>query len=307
MRRHAESTRPDIARSASAPAGFTLVELVIAMLLLGSVGGGIYKLLATAQRTSRAQFEVAGMQATLRAGALILSAELRELGYDSVPGSPSAAPDILAMAAESVAIRAVRASGLVCGLADNEVTIDTARDYSASRLPVASTDSVMLFAEVNPANRADDHWVRRPVTGVAPGPCAAAPPWRARAGLRLTTPVRWQSGGAWPSDSFTLGSPVRVFEPVIYRFYSSGGRTWLGSYAGSGGSIQPVLGPLARSSGLAYFDAAGNATATPSQVRSVQITLVGETDQPVPVGGSGSPRFQSDTLITLVSLRNTLR
>lgn len=307
MRYRAESARADVARFGSAPAGFTLVELVVAMLLLGIVGSGIYRLLVTAQRTSRAQFEAAGMQATLRAGALILPAELRELGYDSVPGSPGTSPDILAMSAESIAIRAVRASGAVCGLADNEVTIDTARNYSASRLPVASTDSVMLFAELDPANRADDRWVRRPVSGVVPGACVAAPPWRARPGVRLTTPARWQSGGAWPSDSFTLGSPARVFESVVYRFYSSGGRTWLGSYTGGGGSIQPVLGPLARSSGFAYFDAAGTVTATPSQVRSVQITLVGETDQPVPAGGSGGPQIQSDTLVTLVSLRNTLR
>jgi hypothetical protein len=284
-----------------------LVELVVAALLIGLVGGAVYRILATAQRISRAQLERAELQATLRAGSLILSAELRELGYDSVPGSPGAAADILAMAAESIAIRAVRASGSVCGLADNEVTIDTARNYSASRLPVAGADSVMLFAELDPANRADDRWVRRPVTGVAPGACTSAPPWLARPGLRLATPARWQSGGAWPSDSFTIGSPARVFEPVVYRFYNSGGRTWLGSYAGGGGSIQPVLGPLARSSGFAYFDATGSATAVPSQVHSVQITLVAETDQPVPIGGSGSPQIQSDTLVTLVSLRNTLR
>lgn len=294
-------------RPLSRSAGFTLVELIVATLLLGLVGGAVYRILATAQRSSRAQLERTDLQATLHAGALILAAELRELGHDSVPGSAGPDADILAMSAESIAIRAVRATGVVCALADNEVTLDTARNYSAARLPVAGTDSILLFAELDPSDRADDRWVRRPVTAVGPGTCASAAPWQARPGLRLAAPARRQWGGAWPSDSFALGAPARVLEPVTYRFYTSEGRTWLGSYAGGGGSIQPVLGPLARSSRFAYLDSAGSVTATPSQVRSVQITLVAETDQPVSVGGAGSPRIQTDSLVTSVALRNTLR
>jgi hypothetical protein len=124
----------------------------------------------------------------------------------------------------------------------------------------------------------------------------------------LGLPARRQSDGAWPADSFSLGAPIRVFQPVVYRFYASGGRTWLGSYAtAGGGSIQPVLGPLASSSSFVFLDSTGSATSDRSVVRSVRVTLVAQTDRPVTDGPTGRPRIQSDTLVALVTLRNALR
>lgn len=293
--------------------GFTLIELLVAMLLMVVVSGALYRLLTGTQRLSRSQFEHADMQANMRAGALVVPAELRELGYDtSTTAGGAANSDILAMTADSVVIRAIRASGIICKLASNVITVDTSRNYSALRLPKggAGYDSLMIFNESDPTIRTDDQWVRRRLEAdPTAGTCPAAAPWNSHAGLDLSvTGIPWASGGSWPSDSFTVGSAIRVFEPVVYRFYTSGGRTWLGSYSLSPlGTIQPILGPLASTSGFAYLDSAGAVTATPAAVRTMRITIVAQSDRPISSGPSGDLAVQNDSMVALVALRNTLR
>jgi prepilin-type N-terminal cleavage/methylation domain-containing protein len=291
--------------------GFTIIELLVAMLLMVIVSGALYRLLTGTQRLSRSQFEHADMQANNRAGALVVPAELREVGYDSTLAGVVTS-DIIAMSADSVVIRAIRASGIICKLASNTITVDTSRNYSALRLPVgtAGHDSLMIFNEADPTLRTDDQWVRRRLeANPAAGTCPAAAPWNSHAGLDLSaTSIPWAAGGAWPGDSFTVGSAIRVFEPVVYKFYSSGGRTWLGSYSLSPlGTIQPILGPLASTSGFVYLDSAATVTATPGAVRTIQIRLVAQSARPISSGPSGDLQIQSDSTVVLVALRNTLR
>jgi prepilin-type N-terminal cleavage/methylation domain-containing protein len=292
--------------------GFTIVELLVAMILMLIVGGALYQGLANSQRLSRSQVERADMQANMRAGALVVPAELREIGYDSIPGG-AVNSDILAMEPDSVVIRAIRASGIICKLAANTITVDTTRNYAALRLPTggASKDSVMIFNEADPSIRTDDRWVRRRLeTDPAAGTCLAAAPWNSRAGLNFSVlEIPWAVAGAWPSDSFTIGSPIRVFEPVVYKFYASAGRTWLGSYSKSPlGAIQPILGPLAASgSRFEYLDSTGTATGTVAAVRTMRITMVAESDKAISSGPTGALQTQVDSMITLVALRNTLR
>ena len=65
--------------------GFTMVELMIALVLTLMVSGVIFQVLLRNQRVSRTQTEHVGMQENVRAGALIIANELREVGYDSIP------------------------------------------------------------------------------------------------------------------------------------------------------------------------------------------------------------------------------
>ena len=295
--------------------GFTIIELLVAMLLMVIVSGALYRLLTGTQRLSRSQFEHADMQANNRAGALVVPAELREIGYDSTVTN-AVTSDIIAMAPDSVVIRAIRATGLICKLAANTITVDTTRNYAALRLLAGRSggndkDSLMIFNEADPTVRTDDQWVRRRLeANPTAGTCLAAAPWNSHAGLDLSVQsIPWSSAGAWPSDSFTVGSALRVFEPVVYKFYSNGGRTWLGSYSlePPAGSVQPILGPLASTSGFAYFDSAGTATTTRTAVRTIQIRLVAQSDRPISSGPGGDLQIQSDSTVVLVALRNTLR
>src|SRR5439155_226723 len=59
--------------------GFTLIELMVALVLLAIVAGGIYQVLVTNQQTYLAQTQRIDLQQNLRAGVTILPADFREL------------------------------------------------------------------------------------------------------------------------------------------------------------------------------------------------------------------------------------
>jgi hypothetical protein len=285
-----------------------MAELLVAMVLFLLVSGTVFSLLNHTQRVSRAQAERVDLQGSLRAGALIVPAELRMLGYDSVPGGPAVRSDIIAMGSDSIMFRAVRASGIVCQLAANSVTIDTAaRYYSATRMPVAGgRDQLLLFFDLDPATGADDRWVSdRPITSVGPGTCAAA--YGSRPGLRLGTSI----GYTGYADSLTIGSPFRTYEIMVYRVYRSGSGYYLGARSASGGEagFQPMLGPLAPGGfRLEYSDSTGTSPATrPADVRSIEVTLIAQSDQRVAGTGAGSQAVTTDSVVTRVTLRNALR
>src|SRR5438105_14468012 len=86
--------------------GFTLIELMIALVLLGIVSTAVYKVLVNNQRLYTAQTQTIDLQQNIRAAAAILPAEFREL--DAADG------DIKGMTATSLRIRAMRALAFVC-------------------------------------------------------------------------------------------------------------------------------------------------------------------------------------------------
>ena len=64
-------------------AGFTLVELLIGIILAGVVGLALTRMVMTTQRVSRAQAQQTDLQGSMRTGALLLPAELRERLFPS--------------------------------------------------------------------------------------------------------------------------------------------------------------------------------------------------------------------------------
>ena len=82
----------------------------------------------------------------------------------------------------------------------------------------------------------------------------------------------------------------------------------------NGGGIQPVLGPLADSTGaqsglvFQYLDKNRAATAVLKDVREIQVTLKGVSDGAVrTTGGASSFAVDTTTLTTNIALRNALR
>src|SRR5713101_134527 len=86
--------------------GFTLVEMMIALLLLGLVSAAVYQVLVNNQRLYMAQTQTIDLNQNLRAAAAILPAEFREI--DAVDG------DITAMSATSITFRAMRKLAFIC-------------------------------------------------------------------------------------------------------------------------------------------------------------------------------------------------
>lgn len=302
--------------------GFTLIELIVALVLLLIVSGAVYKLLVNTQRVSRAQAERVDMQSNMRAGALLVPADLRMIGYDSVVAAStqlgvaraagSVVPDILGMAADSIAFRAIRAAGMICSFpAGNQIVVDTTNYYSAYRL-IRATDSLLIYFDNDPGTSLDDGWYARGIASVGSGTCPAA--YGSRAGLTLTLAsgsTFRAPGQVSPPDSIQPGSPFKTFEVMVYKLYQSNGRWYLGARSASAGetSLQPVLGPLAAGGfRLDYFDSTGvSTTSVPRNVRMIRVTLIAQSAQGVNATGYGGQALALDSIVTRVALRNAMR
>src|SRR5690606_19403004 len=135
--------------------GFTLVELMIGIILAGVVGLAITRMVMTTQRVSRAQAQQTDLQGSMRTGALLLPAELREMGFDH-DSTGAEIPDILDARADRITLRVMRGWAIMCG--------DYAVDEILLRLPVigyrnpTTRDSLLLFTENELDKGSDDQW-----------------------------------------------------------------------------------------------------------------------------------------------------
>jgi prepilin-type N-terminal cleavage/methylation domain-containing protein len=320
--------------------GFTLVELLVAVVVLTIVLGGVYNLLLNTQRVSRAQAEQMDMQSNMRAGTLIVPSELREIGYDTtylpaaggLAGSTSTVQsDIFAMGPTSVRFRAVRRSGIICAVGLGTITVFGGWNATGYRTPSVN-DDLTIFVEGNTTTGADDRWITRDVIGVTTAgvTCPALGAIPAGPGTRFTVLsfAAALPGGNDPvtGAEITVGSPVRLTELMEYSLYTDAtdGRNYLGAQSiSSGAGRQPVLGPLNPHNGfnLTYLDRDGNqiicaapcnggfGTADMQQrrrVRTVRISVAAVSDENVSPAGSGTNQQLRDSVVTLVTLRNAV-
>jgi len=283
--------------------GFTLVEILISLIIMGMVTGSIYTLLNTTQRVSRQQSEKTELQSNIRAGAIIVPAELREINVVTGGGLPK--NDIINMSPTSIRYRAMRGLGFACQ-APTTTEIRLLRStFSGYRDPVANRDSAYVFLEGADADHStDDSWLAVPITGVATGNVCPG----GVAGITLTiNPAVALLAGAG------IRAPVRTWEVMALQLYvSADGQSWLGarSVSTAGETMQPVLGPLTNADGfgLTYLDSTGVATVATDKVRSIQVTIKGLTDQAITQGTSSHGLANMrDSLVTQVTLRNALR
>ena len=294
--------------------GFTLVELLIALVLLSLVTASLFSLLNTTQRVSRAQSERASLQSNVRTGAIVIPEELRQI--NTVAGGSAWQNDILNMNATSIQYHAMRGLGVLCQTATatdiriyNSATVAPNIAWVGYRDPVPVRDSVYVFIEGNPDKSSDDSWARARITGVSS--TATTCPGN-KPGIQLTVnDITGQAGApAAGLVGVPAGTPIRTYEVMTLSLYQSNGEWWLGGQSNSAAEVmQPMLGPLRSGDGLAlrYFDAAGNITADTKAVRRVEVTLRGLSDQAVVSGAGTSNAVVGDSLITQVVLRNSLR
>jgi hypothetical protein len=262
----------------------------------------MYKLLINSQRLSRRQIEQSDLQADVRTGALILPAELREIGYD---GNGTDLLDI--SVATSIRFRAMRGVGLTCGITATQLYVVKPLLGDIERAPQL-TDTLLVFIDGNKDVAADDQWVRRPIAAIDNSTCPSYP---TQAAWRLTI------GGvtdlsaylAAPAKIF-VGGPVRFYEQMDFGLYPSGGKSWLGAKAAAAANWEPVLGPLDSDSGVkfTYYNAADGVTADKNLVRNIRIDFNGRSDEPVWIGGTTSgPAIETLGLTARVALRNNTR
>jgi prepilin-type N-terminal cleavage/methylation domain-containing protein len=281
--------------------GVSLVELLVALVLLGLVGAVTLRTMLAFSRGVSALRERSALQADGRTGALLVQSELRELG-----AAPGGTADLIDMAADSVTYRAPRGHGISCWLGVGQIRLlDTPQlPFSALRAVAPGRDSLLLFVEGNPASMADDRWLRLPVLSAGASSCAGVP------AIAIGTIDFIPLLPGAELAAVELGGPVTTFEVMRLKEYISTGHRWLGAESVSGGeAVQPVLGPLSGNGvTLAYLREDGAPTLDPGAVRRIELTLEEASQAPVARGWTSGPTgVVNDTIRTQVFLRNTPR
>ncbi len=288
--------------------GFTIIEVLVALVLLGLVSAALYRVLVNNQRLYMAQTQRIDLSQNIRAAGSILPAEFREL--DASEG------DITAMSATSISIRAMRWLGFACntpglGGALNGVSLIVRGGapgqplFFGARGIDNTKDSVLIYYDGNVNSRADDFWATGSITAAPNGQnCNDG-----TNGQRLILNVNLLGLGANVAGAIPLGAPVRGFERVIYQLYQPAGDTsWYVGFQPANQSMQPLIGPVL-TNGLTfqYYDANGNVTAVRSQVARIDITVRARTTAAVRAGGQAAAATMVDSVVTSVALRNNRR
>jgi prepilin-type N-terminal cleavage/methylation domain-containing protein len=274
--------------------GFTLVEILIALVIMGVVTGAVLRLLNTSQRLSRAQAEQVTLQSNVRTGSLVVPNELREL--NTVLAGAADQNDVTVAEPDRIEYRAMRGLGFVCqapGATDLRLAKSS---WTGLRAPDATRDDLYLFIDGDPDDDGDDSWLQVDLTAVVDSDCGGAPAYRLTAAAFPAVP---------------LNTPVRLFELMRLELYAdAAGEWWLGAQSVSGGEIapQPMLGPLTDDGfALEYLGSNGNPTADLTAIKSIRVTVRGLTDEAVRAGGSGAMGHPEEALVTQVLLRNSIR
>ena len=280
---------------------FTLVEMMIALVLLGVLSMSLQSLLMTNQRAYVQQSQRLELNASIRAGISILPGEVRELKTGDAAGS-----DIIAMTDSSLIYKAMRGFYVLCENAPASGQLRVYRNLELGLRPVdPNLDSILIFADFDPKTRNDDAWLHGDVTNVdtGGGNCPDGTP-----AFRIRT-----SGiAAAALAGATQGAPVRTFEMVEVSLYQDADGYWLGGQRYNKGAaawtgMEPLLGPLSGGGlSLAYYDAAGVVTGDPTKVVRIGVTVTGQTRGQVMRTG-GRVTYGLDSLVTHVALRNNPR
>lgn len=294
--------------------GFTLVELMVSVVLLGIIALAGARVLRVVLNTTGAQMGIAAAQGEVRVGVTALPQEFREIGYDSVPASGAVISDIESMAANRIAFRAMRGLGFTCGT-PSLTQLTVRKPVLGARGPLL-TDGFLLFVESDPSYGLDDQWVPLIVTAIdSAATCDGGP--AITFSLAEAPELDPVSHTAIAISQVFVGGPIRWFERVEYGPWRdpATGQAYLGYRSLSRGdpALSPILGPLTDTTGFAltYYSATGAALdprlTPPRQVRSIGIELDGATAGAVSLSGSTQRTRAVSSVATRVALRNSLR
>ena len=312
--------------------GFTLVELLITIVLLGLVMGTLMNVILRQQRFYHAASEIIDTRSQVRQAADLLPSDLR--GASTAAGTVGGVivADLYAdlMKPHSLTYRSSFGSAVACvmGAGRTQMILPPLALASGNtltswlRAPVAG-DSVFVFDDQGTMG-GPGVWVAREIAavGTLAGGCPAATGFTEAAdagkdswvitlatALPATVPV---------GDG--VGTPMRFFQPVTYELYQASDERWYLGYGDcrAGRSpvctdLEPVSGPYLPPSAdpaesgvtFEYLDAAGVPVMLPEDVATIRMTFRGETRSTVNVPGTTTTdgRFR-DAMTVTVAVRN---
>jgi prepilin-type N-terminal cleavage/methylation domain-containing protein len=213
--------------------GFTLIEIMISVTLLGIVGAILSTVLVRQQRFHRAVTQVTDARARMRDIATILPTDLRSIS--------SAGHDILAISDTSIQFRAFVGAGIVCNYATADDNVTPAiielppQELASGNVltswinPPAPNDVAYLYDNGGSTGNADDSWAAYKISDTSSAADATwCPPASTfttaddatarRYRITLTTPVT--------QTRILRGAPIRFAREVRYSIYLASDNQW---------------------------------------------------------------------------------
>ena len=237
-------------RSRARRRGFTLIEILIAMTLLGIIGSIVTTVLVRQQRFHRAVGQVTDARARMRDIATILPTDLRSIS--------TAGKDILFITDTSIQFRAFVGAAVLCRYVPGEPTkieLPPTELVSGNVLaswinPPQPNDIAYLYDSGTKDGNIDDAWavfqVADTVSDDDSGWCPTSTGFTA-AGDASKVRYRLTLSSAPTQTRVELGAPIRFAREVRYSIYLATDAQWYVGYQTctpnfSGGALTNVAG-----------------------------------------------------------------
>jgi len=263
-------------RSVRTRRGYTLVELMIAMTMLGIMGTLVAQIMMSQQRFYQRLSEQTNVRRELRNTLGTLPTELRGLW---TPGG-----DISSFGASSLTFRATIGTSVACATSSNTVIdvppTNSARTTVTNWVTVPSVGDSVFALRHDSSGVSGDFWSAHRITAVSTSSalCAASPYSDAaldagKARYRFTVTPAF-------SSSVTTGAALRFTRAARYELAAQGSGRWYlqrselqnGAWASPVVLSGPYLPPALNGSGglgLTYFDSTGAAIAAGGNARRI--------------------------------------
>ena len=263
--------------------GMTLIELLVALTISGILVAGVYRTFVSQQHTYTVQDQVVDMQQNVRLAINRMTRELRMAGYGRVGATFFGGGKM-----HGIYDHAVNPGG-----GGNSVTV--IGGYQALTTLSANATTGSNTIQVNDASGFDTgsrQYIS--INGIE--------------SLRIQKITGNQIDfkvGTTLSEDHLAGEPVFLIMAITYSIGISEGKSALLRDDNLGLGAQPVAENI---EGLqfGYFDANGNATANPDDIRMIQVTLVAMTDKVDPELSKTGDGYRRRTLTSNIQLRNLL-
>ena len=316
----------------------TLVEIMVALVLLGIIGGVIMRVILRQQRFYQGATQIMSTRSQLRQATSVLPVDLRSLS--SVGG------DVIEATDSSMQFRVNVGTSIVCQIVDGyrvalpplELASKQTLTSWAGGVPPEDGEAIVAFIYNDSllAGNEEDRWQEFRLKRVTYDASKCLGPWftsiadvgKLRPVLELTSsdPSDGVTGGPI-SRYIKVGAPVRLARRVQYRLYQDPDGKWYLGYSefdrglGTFKQLSPVSGPydpLPSASGMAsgltfrYYDVSGveipsgSAATDLARIARVDLVVRGRTVGQVGMEGvqNGVRQEYRDSLAVSVMLRN---
>jgi prepilin-type N-terminal cleavage/methylation domain-containing protein len=318
--------------------GMTLIEIMIALVLLGIVGGVLMRVIMRQQRFYQGVNQIMTQRGQLRQATAVLPIDLRSVS--SVGG------DILAAYDSSMDFMVNVGTGVVCQVMSNARVAmppvplagsQTLTSWYGYDEPVPTSDpvayTVYIYNDSSIAGNEDDTWKKFTLTDLHHSTSACLASFTGIGDVGKQRPILEVSDPAGYTDPVTggplsqyinVGAPVRILKQVRYALYKETDGKWYLGFAymqkatGTYSALSPVSGPYdsyaTSGSGLRfrYYDVDGNEIASGAdstnrtKIARVDLIVRARTSANVRAAGiqGGANQQYKDSLAVSVMLRN---